>query len=88
MWDRGKAAHNYWKHGVTFEEAATCFADPWQIAFDDPDHSECEHRELLIAHSRLARLLLVSYTLRGSTVRIISARKPTPSEALAYAQGI
>jgi len=87
-WSRIKAAANRAKHGVAFEEAQTCFQDPGQVAFYDPDHSEDEDRELLIGHSRLGRLLIVSYTLRGATVRIISARNPTRTEAAVYAQGI
>src|SRR4051812_25498092 len=31
-WDEDKAADNEVKHGVTFEEAATCFYDPLQVA--------------------------------------------------------
>lgn len=87
-WDPKKAAANVAAHGVSFEEALTCFYDPYQIAFYDPDHSEREDRELLIGHSNRGRLLLVSYTLRRQTVRLISARKATRTEARTYAQGI
>src|SRR5258706_2629401 len=71
-WDEEKAAANERKHGVTFEEAATCFYDPHQVAFYDPDHSEDEDWEILIAHSERSRLLLVIYTLRREAIRIIS----------------
>ncbi len=47
-WEEHKAATNERKHGVTFEEAATCFYDPLQVAYYDPDHSEEEDREILI----------------------------------------
>ena len=87
-WSVAKAARNRLKHGVSFEEASTCFEDPLQVAFQDPDHSDEEERELLIGHSALGRLLLVSYTWRASVVRIICARQPTRTEARAYAQGI
>jgi len=87
-WGEKKAAANVATHGVAFEEAQTCFYDPLQVAFYDPDHSEDEDRELLIGHSNRGRLLIVSYTLRGSTIRLISARKPTRIEAETYAQGI
>jgi uncharacterized DUF497 family protein len=87
-WDDGKAERNVAKHAVTFDEAVTCFFDPNQVAFFDPDHSEEEHRELLIGHSSQGRLLIVSYTLRGRTARLISARKATRREASTYAQGI
>jgi len=88
IWSQVKAAVNRDKHGVTFEEARTCFEDPWHVALFDPDHSDHEDRELLIAHSSAGRLLLVSYTLRGTATRIISARRATQREATIYAQGI
>ena len=87
-WDEGKAERNLARHAVTFEEALTCFFDPEQVVFFDPDHSEHEHRELLIGHSSHGRLLIVSYTQRGRTTRLISARKATRREARTYAQGI
>ena len=87
-WDEEKATANEAKHGVSFEEALTCFFDANQVAFFDPDQSEDEHRELLIGHSDHGRLLIVSYTLRRSSARIISARKATHREARTYAQGI
>lgn len=87
-WDPEKARANVQKHGVALEEARSCFYDPRQIAFYDPEHSNDEDRELLIAHSNQGRVLLVSYTLRTDVVRIISARKATKSEEVRYAQGI
>ena len=87
-WDPRKARANERKHGVQFEEAVTCFWDPKQVAFFDPDHSDEEDRELLIGHSETGRLLLVSYTLRGESIRIISARRATRKEAQDYAQGL
>ncbi len=56
-WHALKAEANSHKHGVTFDEARSCFFDLKQIAFDDPDHSEAEDRELLIGHSDQGRLL-------------------------------
>lgn len=87
-WNWLKAEVNRDKHGITFDEAESCFSDRHQIAFYDPDHSEDEDRELLIAHSSIGRLLVVSYTVRGSSIRIISARCATRREANTYAQGI
>ena len=87
-WDPEKARANVQKHGVAFEEARSCFYDPRQIAFYDPDHSNDEDRELLIAHSNQGRVLIISYTLKTEVIRIISARKATKSEENRYAQGI
>jgi len=71
-WDELKAERNKRKHGVTFVEAMDCFYDPHQIAFYDPDHSEDEDREILIAHSREGRLL-VSATRRPRQIGVIPA---------------
>ena len=87
-WSVAKSEANRDKHGVTFEEARTCFDDPYQVAWYDPDHSDDEDRELLIGHSHSGRLLLVSYTVREPEVRIISARRAMPRENCLYAQGI
>lgn len=48
-WDEPKAASNLDKHGVSFQEAATVFADPLYIDFYDPDHSVNEQRYLIRA---------------------------------------
>jgi uncharacterized protein len=87
-WNWIKAETNRDKHGISFDEARTCFSDAWHVVLFDPDHSDEEDRELLIGHSNLGRLLLVSYTLRDSETRIISARRATQREATTYAQGI
>jgi uncharacterized protein len=84
-WDSAKARANVQKHGVTFEEAATAFDDP--KAIDAPD-IENPSRFVLIGFSHLARLLFVVSAERGTRIRIISARKATPSQRRIYEQGI
>ncbi len=85
-WDDRKVESNARKHGATFDEALTAFYDPRQVAFYDPDHSDGEDREILIGHSNQGRLLLVVNTVRGDTIRIISARRATRKEAEDYAR--
>ena len=81
-WDIRKAAQKLKKHKVSFEEASTVFFDNLaKIAFD-PDHSEDEHRQILIGHSYNKNLLFVvhiSYEEKN-VIRIISARKATKRE--------
>ena len=86
-WDKNKAAGNFAKHKVSFEEAATVFGDPLSDTFDDPDHSADERRFLIIGHSEQGRLLFVSHTDDGETIRIISARELTRGERQDYEQG-
>jgi uncharacterized DUF497 family protein len=83
-WDKNKAASNFVKHKVYFEEAATVFGDPLSDTFDDPDHSADEHRFLIVGYSETNRLLFVSHTDDGITIRIISAREPARGEQEQY----
>lgn len=50
-WDLKKAKANDAKHGVSFEQATTIFADPLARIFGDAEHSNGENRELIIGHS-------------------------------------
>jgi uncharacterized DUF497 family protein len=81
-WDERKAASNRKKHGVSFDEAATVFADPLALAIEDLLDPE---RTLLLGMSNRQRLLLVVHVeLDESTIRIISARRATSHERRRY----
>lgn len=86
-WDPNKARRNIEKHGVSFEEAATAFADPLSFTRFDPDHSEDEDRFLLLGATQAGRLVVVSHTDRDESVRIISARLASRRERRTYAIG-
>ncbi len=86
-WDEEKAVVNLASHKVSFDEAKTVFDDPLYVDFYDPDHSLDEHRFLIVGESRQGRLLIVSYTERGDTVRLISAREATSAEKKNYEEG-
>lgn len=83
-WDSGKAAANARKHGVSFEEAVTVFRDPLAKVHADPDHSEFERRDIIVGTSAWCRLLLVAFTDRQGTIRLISAREGTRRERRDY----
>jgi hypothetical protein len=83
-WDAAKAERNRRKHGVTFDEAATVYADPRELSMFDPDHSVAEERFVSIGESSAGRLLVVGYTERGSIIRIIFARRATWPERFDY----
>ena len=73
-WDNRKAAENLRKHGVSFDEARTAFADPLSLTIPDPEHSEGEYRYLLLGTTTSERLVVVSHTRREQRIRIINAR--------------
>jgi hypothetical protein len=83
-WDAKKAAANLRDHGVSFDEAATVFQDPLAKIHDDPDHSIGERRDIVVGPSLQGRMLVVSFTDRGSNIRLISARPVTRRERRDY----
>ncbi len=86
-WDSKKAEKNLEKHSVSFQEAASIFQDPLELTISDPDHSVGEFRYISIGMSSSDRILVVSYTERGNSIRIISAREATRSERKQYEKG-
>ena len=85
-WDPRKDAENRRKHGVSFEEASTAFADENARLKHDPDHSADEERFVLLGFSAKTRLLVVSHSYREDErqIRVISARKATRNEHRQY----
>jgi uncharacterized DUF497 family protein len=86
-WDPRKAKSNLKKHGVSFEEAATALGDPTAATGTDPDHSKTEERYVTFGVSEKGRLLVVSHTEEGETIRIISARRASKGERELYEEG-
>ncbi|CAK8724263.1 Ribonuclease toxin, BrnT, of type II toxin-antitoxin system [Candidatus Electrothrix aarhusensis] len=83
-WDKTKARTNKKKHGVSFTEASEVFNDEHSSCVYDPDHSYEENRFLLFGVSSKGTPLVVSYTERSGTIRIISARRMIRQERKAY----
>ena len=83
-WDDEKALANVESHGVHFEEARTIFEDAYSITERDEVNSDFEDRYLTIGLSLISRVLFVVHTERAERIRIISARRATPSERAAY----
>lgn len=83
-WDGQKARSNLAKHGVSFDEAKTVFEDPFAITILDPDHSDKEMRFIDLGYSQNNRLLIVVYTERNDTIRIISSREADKNERKQY----
>lgn len=82
-WDENKAQINIQKHGVTFEEAAEAFFDPFYQT-GDASVNDDEERDFIIGYTFSQRLLLAVYTDRQDRTRIISARPATRAERKVY----
>ena len=82
-WDRRKAASNLRNHGVDFADAATVLFDDMALTVID-DAAENEDRHVTLGLDALGRCLVVVYTWRQETIRLISARKATKAERRCY----
>ena len=82
-WDPVKAASNLEAHGVDFADAAVALEDECALTMEDTRHDD-EQRFVSLCLDPLARLLVVVYTWRDGTIRIISARKATRNETRRY----
>ena len=82
IWDPKKAASNARKHGVTFKDAVTVFADPLALILDDPNHPD---RSLIIGQAADRRTLLVVFVeVDDECIRLVSARCATTHERKRY----
>ena len=90
-WDAAKAASNFRKHGVRFEEAALVFDDPLAVSKQDRiENGEIRWQTIGLVSGCL--LLLVAHTVRledqeVEIVRIISARRVERNERRQYEHG-
>ena len=85
QWDPEKAASNLGKHGVYFADAVGVFEDEWALTIKE-EYVEGEQRFATLGIDFLERVLVVIYTYRGGTIRLISARRATRRERRAYEQ--
>ena len=84
-WDVNKSISNYLKHGISFEQASSVFADSNALEVDDAKHSQHEKRYIRVGVSDTQKILTVIYTVRRLSngqeiIRIISARQASRKE--------
>ena len=84
--NQGKRKANSKKHGIDLVQASQVFTDPFAVSDYDPARSTEEDRYQIIGKTNNEVLILVSYTMRHETVRIISARKAEYKEEKIYAE--
>jgi hypothetical protein len=86
QWDVGNVAKSLTKHRVTAREAEEIFSDPNVQVLDDHAHSVTEPRFKAFGVTFVSRFLTVSFTVRGSLVRVISGRPMNRKERKIYEQ--
>ena len=82
-WDDTKNSACFMRRGFDFAYAVRAFLDPHRIMVQDRrrDYGEGRYRLLGMIDGRV---YLVVYTVRGSAIRIISARKASKKEVGDY----
>ncbi len=85
-WDPLKAEANLRKHRVTFEFATGVLLGPNRLDEKDDRDYDGELREIAVGRIQEFILVVVD-TMRGTTARIISARRSTRHEYFKYWNG-
>jgi uncharacterized protein len=83
-WDAGNVEKNWRKHQVSAAECEQVFFNQPLVAALDVAHSEQEPRFYLLGQTDASRLLFVVFTLRGTLIRVISARDMSRKERKVY----
>ena len=78
-WDADKAAANWRRHGVTFDQAVKACRDPFAVEWVDEREAYGEERINLIGMCD-SIILHVTFTERGDRIRVISARRAEKHE--------
>jgi len=84
-WDKGNEQKNV-KHGVTPAEAEQVFLNEPLVVLDDPKHSVTEQRFHALGQTGEGRLLHITFTIRTTMIRVISARNMHRKERAIYEQ--
>lgn len=87
QWDEGNTDKNWRRHEVTQAEAEQVFLNRPLLVSEDPKHSADEPRYFALGRNDRGRALMVVFTLRGTLLRVISARLMSRRERRVYAEG-
>lgn len=84
LWDAGNDTKNWDKHGVTCGECEQLFFNRPLIVRRDAAHALVEPRYFALGQTDAGRLLFEVFTIRGTLIRVISARDMTERERERY----
>ena len=88
QWDAGNSSKSLHRHEVTRAEAEEAFFNRPVLVISDVSHSMRERRLALHGVTNAERALTVTFTIRGTLVRVISARDMSRKERRAYEKEI
>ncbi len=83
VFDPAKNTINRRKHGIDLSDAEAVLDDPCVVTIEDKE-AEDEQRFISLGKDALGRLLVVIWTEREETIRLLSARKASRGEGKNY----
>ena len=86
-WDPNKAEINFKKHRIRFSDAEVVLFDPFALTLEEQVVAT-EQRYVTVGSDAVGRIIAIVYSYRADTIRLISARKATPTERKQYEKGI
>jgi hypothetical protein len=85
-WDTGNITKNWDRHQVSSTECEEVFLNKPLLLADDVRHSASEVRNYALGQTDNGRLLFIAFTVRGTRIRVISARPMSGKERQIYGQ--
>jgi uncharacterized protein len=85
-WDEGNAAKNWLRHEVQQAEAEQALLNTPLVVNVSQAYGSAEPRYIALGQTDAGRLLTVVFTIRGTTVRVISARAMSRPERKIYGE--
>jgi len=83
-WDDCNVEKNWELHRVAFWESEACFFNRPLVVSADHKHATAERCYRTLGQADAGRYLFISFTVRNSLIRVISARDMTRREVRAY----
>lgn len=83
-WDEGNFEKNWLEHKVARPECEQIFFNRPLVVADDEKHSQDEVRYYALGQTDKGRRLFWVFTIRGSLIRVISARDMNRAEKRIY----
>lgn len=83
-WDEGNFEKSWVKHEVRWTESEEVFYRHPLLIVKDEEHSRSEPRYAAWGRTANERRLFIVFTIRGSLIRVVSARDMSRSERRAY----
>lgn len=85
-WDDGNSAKNWLRHEVQQAEGEQALLNTPLVVNVSSTHGAAEPRFIALGQTDAGRLLTVVFTVRGTKVRVISARAMSKPERKIYGQ--